>query len=275
MTNTYIYPLSHQLTLPLDYKDSEFAKLLKTLQEECFYGVELNILNFKEVNPQELVEYFATFNLKIVMFATGAYAKANGLSISSTDEALRTKSVEALKEMIDFSAQIGCGAICGFIKGGIVYDVESANKQCKKSLIELIPYLNKKKVYLQLEATNHKETSIINTCMQGVTMLDGVDCEYIKILPDTYHIALGERSMYESLIKYKDKIISLHLSEENRFIPGFGNIDFEEIFCVLEAIGYNGLIAVEGNTKISPIEDAKISAKHLRDCIASINKRLR
>ena len=73
---TYTYPLSIQLTLPEDYEqDRSFREVLQALQTFGFTGVELNIVQFERIDPQQLERFLSEFGLRLTMFASGRAPK--------------------------------------------------------------------------------------------------------------------------------------------------------------------------------------------------------
>ena len=75
----YKYPLCIQLPPIDDLKAENTKRLFEFLQKMGFYGVELNLLDFEAIAPEELVSYLAEFDLKVTMIASGGYAKKCGL----------------------------------------------------------------------------------------------------------------------------------------------------------------------------------------------------
>ena len=55
-----------------------------------------------------------------------------------------------------------------------------------------------------IEATNHKEASIIRTLKEGARAIDFLDCPFIRLLADIYHMNIEEPSLLDSLSEYMD-----------------------------------------------------------------------
>ena len=96
------YKLSVQTILPDNYlKDPEFKMQMTTLQENGFWGVELNIADPLTADIKQLEEFLSAFDLKLSMYASGLTAQTFSLSLSSTDETNRQNAVQKIKEMAD------------------------------------------------------------------------------------------------------------------------------------------------------------------------------
>lgn len=233
--------------MPNNYHSNDFISLLKQLEKYKFCGVELNIVNPEEINPQNLKTFLNDFGLKLTMYATGADAKSKGLSLSSVDEDIRLASVKACVEYIDFASELGSGIILGFIKGGVTDNKEKSREQFLKSIIDIEPHANAKETEVLLEATNHYESDIANSLKQAYDFISFSNKSFLKILPDTYHMNIEEANIFGALSKYKNYFKSIHISDNNRFFPSYGAIDFKNLIDFLYHSGYNGGLAIEGN----------------------------
>ena len=272
MKNRYIFPLCIQLSVPEDiYTDSEFASTLSLLNELDFYGVELNITDFDHTDPEKLNKFLAGFNLKLSMVATGGFANANGLSLSAADELVRTKSVKALEKMASIAGKCHAGVICGFIKGGPNQDKSTASAQLKKSLRDLDNREVFQRADVYLEATNHYEATLVNTVGEGTEYAKNVDGPLL-VLPDSYHMNIEEFSTQAAMVRHTAYYRNFHVSDNNRYFPGLGSIDFFQILSLLKSLRYSGTIAIEGRTHGHLREDIRISADYLADVSSRIRR---
>lgn len=259
----YAYPLCIQLTLGQSIYDEEFISLLKLLHVHGFYGVELNSIDFENLPPMELKTLLDKYDLRLTMVASGACANRRGLSLSHEDESVRLLSVKTLGQMIDFAASIDAGVVCGFIKGSGEGNPDVCRAQMKKSIRELSAggYLQKAPVYI--EATNHYEALLANT-LEEVAAFTADVCGPLWILPDTYHMNIEETNIYAALQKHMGLYHNIHLSDNNRYYPGFGAMDFSGILRFLKAAGYEGTISIEGRNCGTIASDITRSADYLK-----------
>lgn len=268
--NPYIYPLSFQTVLPENYKtDQTFISLCSTMQTLGFWGIELNMERYEEVAVPDLISFLDQYGLTLSMFASGLTAKSLGLSLSSADPTVRHRTVEVCKKMIDFWSGLSVGIIFGFMKGGPVPQVQEARDLCAESLDILAPYAADKKVVLILEATNRYETSVANSLEDSLLLVQKYQSDYVQILPDTYHMNIEEADLYGAMKTSLPHFSSFHLSDNNRFFPGFGAMPFEKIVTHLQSIGYDGKIAIEGNIKVDVESDLNNSIKYLAPILGS------
>jgi sugar phosphate isomerase/epimerase len=260
----YAFPLAIQTMLPEGYREKAFRQRLDLLRKLGFTGIELNIIHPEQTDPVDLQALLGEHGLRMTMFASGATAKAEGLSLSHEDEAMRSASIRRCIELVDFASEFDAGVIVGFLKGGASPDRERAKVRFGDSLSRLEAHVRAKETPLLIEATNRYEAAVANSLGDAAELIQGFQNPYLRILPDTYHMNIEERSLYGSLIRYASLYDSLHISDNNRFFPGLGGIDFFGILRYLKETGYRGGIAIEGNIRDSFEEDLNASMSLLR-----------
>ncbi len=259
------YPLNTCLQCTLESRDQlpQFKQLLAVLQEYGFYGVELNLPALDILTPRELTELLFQFDLKLDMLATGAYAKAHGFSLSDSDEKHRLAAVDGCIKNLEYAAQAGCGVIIGFFKGGPGQNEQSARQLLLSSLQLLKPAIESLRVSILLEATNHRESSIACTIPETLGLVEQLQCPYVQVLADTYHINIEEAPVVHTLAQFAGRFSRLHLSDDNRAFPGLGSLDFSEIYRQLLQDHFHGTVGIEGNIQVSQLEDTIRSARYL------------
>ncbi len=268
-TPTHRYPLAIQTVLPENYRDNaECRHHMRTLQELGFAGVELNMAHPDRFDCDDVVSFLRDFGLKLTMFASGLTAKTYGLSLSSADHAIQQQAIDKCREIIDFVAGTGAGIIFGFFKGGPVSDVQDARARFRDSIRQLAPQAQEKQVKLLVEATNRYESSVANSLEDTVDLIRDLQNPYLRILPDTFHMNIEEADQFAALTTYAGYYDSIHVSDNNRYFPGFGAIRFQEIIDHLKQQGYTGGLAIEGNIKENFVADVTRSMAYLAPLIS-------
>jgi D-psicose/D-tagatose/L-ribulose 3-epimerase len=256
--------LAVQMLLPPDYRnDRRFIDDLSVLQSLQFDGVELNIRAPERVEPDDLKRFLAEFGLTLSMFASGATARALNLSLAATDETERQRAVEQTRGFLEFASELGAGVIAGFLKGPMAHASEAHRLKLIESITELAPVSARCKAPLQIEAINRFESPLGHSLDETYDLVKGCAHEYLWILPDTWHMNIEEANMEAAIVRHQGHFGSFHLSDNNRFFPGLGGIDFKHIIGVLEACGYTGMLAIEGNIKTSFGQDIRAAARFL------------
>ncbi|MGD9108307.1 MAG: hypothetical protein PVI75_03970 [Gammaproteobacteria bacterium] len=76
-------------------------------------------------------------------------------------------------------------------------------------------------------------------------------------------MSIEENANWKRLREYRNYFSSIHLSDDNRYFPGLGSIQFENVIELLKNIGYQGGIAIEGNIRDSFAADIQASMDYL------------
>ncbi|OYP37104.1 hypothetical protein CG709_05870 [Lachnotalea glycerini] len=96
-----------------------------------------------------------------------------------------------------------------------------------------------------LEVLNRFEGYLLNTCMECKSFVEEVDIPAVKIMLDTFHMNIEEDNMIDAIILAGDKLGHFHVGENNRRLPGKGNLPWYEIGAALRKIGYDKNIVME------------------------------
>lgn len=257
-------PLAIQMVLPDNYRHNQsFAEELKLLQQFGFTGVEFNIADVESADMDAIQRFLDDYELAMTMFASGLAAKTRGLSLSSPDAAIRSRSVGACLQYIDFVQGHDVGVIIGFLKGGPAQDTERAGIDFLASMDQIAAHAQVKKVPVVIEATNRYESSVANTLEEAARIVEALDNPYLHILPDTFHMNIEEMDMQAALHAHRDKFISIHISDNNRYYPGLGAMDFDRVVQTLISLDYTGPVAIEGNIRKSFNADIHDSMAYL------------
>lgn len=260
----FVFPLSIQIALTDDDPLSPvFQKQLAFLQEQGFSGVEINIQQPEKIDTKALRQCLADNGLKMTMFASGLAARTFGMSLSCTDDSLRRAYVSKCRHYIDFAQTFGAGIIFGFFKGSTGQQPDQARTAFQDAIGQLAPYAADRQVPLLIEATNRYESTLANSLDDTWELIRGFENEYLSILPDTYHMNIEEADMIASLQKHAGHYHSIHLSDNNRFFPGLGGIDFGKVIRFLKNQDYQGGVVLEAIIQDDFYSDVEASMIYL------------
>ncbi len=98
---------------------------------------------------------------------------------------------------------------------------------------------------LALEPLNRFETYFLNTAAQARQYCDLVDHPAFGIMYDTFHSHIEEKDQVSAIQTLSCHIRVLHVSENDRGIPGTGQIDFNALFSSVKATGFDGWVVIE------------------------------
>jgi D-psicose/D-tagatose/L-ribulose 3-epimerase len=117
-----------------------------------------------------------------------------------------------------------------------------------KHLKELCKYAAANKIKLAIEPLNRFETDFINTCEQGLSLIEKVGSDWLYLHLDTFHMNIEEKHLGEAIIKAGDRLALLHACGSDRGTPGWDHTNWDDIKRALETINYKGQLVIESFT---------------------------
>ena len=118
-------------------------------------------------------------------------------------------------------------------------------KTVVKNLKEVCKYGEDQGIKICLEPLNRFETDFINTCDQGLEMIEDVGSPALKLLLDTFHMNIEEKNQAAAIRKAGKHLGHLHACGADRGTPGNDHIDWKNIAKALKDIGYEGDVVIE------------------------------
>lgn len=168
----------------------------------------------------------------------------------SEDAAVRAKGVELNKKTLDCCAAVGAETLCGpyhsalghFSGAGPTQDEWTWGVESMKQVAE---YAGSVGVNLGVEALNRFECYFLNAHADSAKFAREVDHPACGIMYDTFHSNIEEKDPAATLEEIKDKLIHIHISENDRSTPGAGNVNWEKNFSGIANINYDGWMVIE------------------------------
>lgn len=112
-------------------------------------------------------------------------------------------------------------------------------------LRELSEYASDYDVNLVIEPLNRYSTPICTNSDDAKYIVDQVNHENLGIMLDTFHMNIEEDSIHETITATNTLLKHIHVSDNNRKMPGFAHIDFKKVVCALKKIKYSKFITFE------------------------------
>lgn len=117
-----------------------------------------------------------------------------------------------------------------------------------KNLTGLSAYAGERGVVLCIEPLNRFETSFINLATQAIEVVDRVNHPACKIMLDTFHMNIEEKSLGAAIRATGTRLAHVHMCENDRGAPGSGNVTWNEVAQALHDIHYDGPLVIESFT---------------------------
>jgi len=212
-----------------------------------FDAIEIFAPSPSAVNADELKTLLAEHGLRVAAVGTGAGMVLHGLSLIDPDPDRRIQAIGFVQGIIDMGGPFGAPAIIGSMQGkwGGPQSRGEALALLGKALEELGEYAAKHGVPLIYEPLNRYETNLICTMADGVSLIESLASDNVKLLADLFHMNIEETNIADGIRAGKGYIGHVHFVDSNRRAAGWGHIDFAPIASALQEVGYEGYASAE------------------------------
>jgi D-psicose/D-tagatose/L-ribulose 3-epimerase len=160
--------------------------------------------------------------------------------------------IQSMKRVIDFMMRIDCPRLIGVVYStvGRAEAVPPAEKRRQwktvaKNLLEVCNYAADRGRIVALEPINRFETDFINTCEQGLRMIEAVGNPTLKLHLDTFHMNIEEKDPAAAIRRAGSHLGHFHACGCDRGTPGNDHIDWNSIAAALRAVRYDGDVVIE------------------------------
>lgn len=219
--------------------------ILESLKTMGYDGVEIPLFNY-DLDYQAWGKRLDDLGLE----RTAVTVRTADDNPISPDTAVRQKGVDGNKKAIDCCAALGASHLVGpfhsalgeFSGAGPTADEWKWGVESMRSVAE---HAGAKDVILAIECLNRFETYLLNTHADAARFAKEVDHSNCRIMYDTFHANIEEKSITKAIIDSADMIAHVHISENDRSTPGSGNVRWVENFKALKKINYDGWAVVE------------------------------
>ncbi|MCD9023712.1 sugar phosphate isomerase/epimerase family protein [Cohnella silvisoli] len=241
---------------------SEHYDLLSKIKQWGFDGVELAADN---MDPADAKAFAVALDELGLGRTTIAALDATVADPASRDPALRLAAVKTLKLAIDNTSSLGADLLCGPLFQGLGRFTGKGPMADEwgfavETLREAGEYAATLGVKIALEPINRFEMYLVNTLDAGVRFVKEVGLDNVGLLADTHHGNIEENHVAEAWRQAAEHIFHVHISENNRGVPGSGHAVGPEIFDALKDNGYDGWLTIEAFSQAVP---GLISRLHL------------
>lgn len=126
---------------------------------------------------------------------------------------------------------------------------ESLKRELMSTIIdpvrELSLYAKDRGVDLLIEPLNRYSTPVCTTSADAMYVVKSVAQENVGLLLDTFHMNIEEDSIEYSIKNTNGLLKHIHLADNNRKMPGFAHINFQEIVKALRELEFDRYISFE------------------------------
>lgn len=226
---------------------SEHGQLLEKIKEWGFDAFEIGVGG---LSAQEIDKFAKKADdLGLTPCALDVYV-ASEMDIISPDADMRKKAIDFLKSCISKTRDLGGTVFSGPMFQGLCNTTQAGptgdeRKYAVEGLRECALFAEEKGIKLAAEPLNRFEMYLVNSIEQAYDFCQEVGVDSFGILADTHHSNIEEYNVAQSWSRAIDRIHSVHISENNRGIPGSGHAISPDVFKILKEGGYDGNLIIE------------------------------
>lgn len=233
-----------------------FHKACQSIHEAGYTGIEIAPFTLSE-DPATL-SYAERRQFRSAMDSAGLrfaglhwlMVAPKGLHVTTPDAALRERSWQHIRNLIDLCADLGDNGVMvfGSPKQRSATDgstVEDATKRLTAGLEAVSSQAMERGVTVLLEALPRSQCDVVTTLGEAVRIVRQVNSPAIRTMFDTHNAEDETEPHAQVLDRYFEYIRHVHVNEMDGRHPGTGSYDFGAVLDVLKQRGYSGWISLE------------------------------
>ncbi len=237
------------------FQGRSFAQAAKAIREAGYAGIEIapftlaaDPASLAPAARRELRDILASEDIEFAGMHW-LLAAPKGLHVTTPDRALRERSWDYLRRIIDLCSDFGGGVLVfGSPKqrsatGGLT--PAQAARNLAEGLAEIAPYAAERGASVLLEALSPDQTEVVTTLDEAAAIVREIGHPGVQMVFDT-HNAVAEVEPHEVLLdRHFDLVRHVHVNEMDGRQPGSGSYDFRPVLEVLDRRGYTGWVSLE------------------------------
>ena len=233
--------------------DERLAPLFARIKQWGFDGAELFL------SPDEPANLGAVKKMldENALECTTCSVLPREANLVSSDAKIRAQGLTFVKKCLDRTAELGAKLICGPLHAslGVMTGVRRTRKEwdwAVEGLSKVASHAQDLQLTVCVEPLNRFETYFLNTQSDAARLVKEVGMANLRVHFDTFHANIEEQNPAASLKSIAKVLGHIHISENDRGIPGTGHNDWRGILSVLAEIEYDGWLTIESFAQPEP-----------------------
>ena len=225
----------------------DHVPLLRDIKATGFDGVEVPVF---EGDPVYFAELGALLD-EIGLERTAVSAMGDpAMNLISADAAERQAGIAHMKWALECAAALGADRLSGPLHSTLGhFSGEGPSRDEWARAVEtqqaIGAFAAANGVTIGLEALNRFECYLVNTMDDLSRLIDDVGHPNIRAMYDTFHANIEEADPIGAFTRNLRNIAHVHISENDRGVPGRGNVPWAETFAAIKASGYDDWLTIE------------------------------
>ncbi len=226
-------------------------ELAPHVKELGFDILELSIENPALIDVERVKQVNEAYGLLPIV--CGAFGPDRDLA-SVNPEYVENAKVY-IRWLIDAAEKLGSPVVCGpmYSSVGKAHLEDAAERKAEwvrsvSGVREMAEYAEPRGIKLALETLNRFETDMLNVVSQGLQFISDTGMDNVGLHLDTFHMHLEEKNSGDAIRAAGDRIFHFHACENDRGVPGTGQVHWDEVARALKVINYDGPVVIESFT---------------------------
>jgi D-psicose/D-tagatose/L-ribulose 3-epimerase len=233
------------------FSTAEHLSLVEKLADMGFDLIEIAVEDPQLIEVGRLKQAVQARGLGAVV--CGAFGLERNLS--SLDPDVRRTAETYLYWLIEAASELEAEIVCGPMYSAVgkprlpqAKDRQTEWQLAVDGLGQASAYAARHGVRLAFEPLNRFETDMINIVDQGLALIEAVGADNLGFHLDTFHMHLEEKDSAAAVRRAGSRVFHVHACENDRGVPGTGQVSWGAIFQALGEIGYDRAVVIESFT---------------------------
>lgn len=238
-------PVGFNLLLWTSHVTAEHLPILTALRDAGYDGVEIPVGEGDVAHYETVAGWLDDLGLRRTAAGGVPDPARNPMSL---DPATADAGVAHLRHLVDCARALGAEVLAGpFTQPLGIFSGQGATPAEWAALVAAQQAMadHAGDLVLAVEPLNRFECYALNTTDQAARLVADVGRGNYGYLYDTFHANIEERDPVGAIAATAQAITHVHLSENDRGIPGRGHVDFAGTLAALKAAGYHRWLVVE------------------------------
>jgi D-psicose/D-tagatose/L-ribulose 3-epimerase len=221
--------------------------ILEDLKKTGYDGVEIPVFEGSPDHYAGLARLLDDIGLERTAITVVPSLDKNPIG---ADAAQRKAAVEYLNYCTDCAAALGSPQLAGPLHQTLGHfsgagPTETERARAREVHAKVGDHARKQNVKLVLEAINRFECYFANTMDDLAAYLDSLAHPAVTGMYDTFHANIEELDPVAAFSRNKRHIGYVHISENDRGVPGRGHVPWAATFKAIKQAGFDGWLTIE------------------------------
>jgi D-psicose/D-tagatose/L-ribulose 3-epimerase len=224
----------------------DIIPVVQKLKKIGFDGVEFPIFHSDESAYRDIRSALDDLD----MGATGCTVMPADAYLIAPEPEVRRKGVEYIRNALRMAKILGCDVLCGPLYSPVGKLTGKPRSQEEwawaiEGYKQIAPTAEDLGVTVAIEYINRFETYFLNTSADTLKLVKEVGSPRIRMMMDSFHSNIEEKDVAAAWKRCGKALAHVHISENDRGVPGTGHIQWKEIFKTLKEIKYDNWVTIE------------------------------